>query len=193
MEIYKIVFGEHKQCRENNWINQLNIDIIELLPTWVKVIWNSSVRKESWANTTKKMIEKSLENSARNGPERNSSSAIAPISTSLPDSVLEKLLSSYSLKQKRSALVVFLAASILFDIWAIFVPQGQSTENLGKHTWFIHYVTHTHTRLLNQSFVSCWRAISAFVELTKLLFHTYLLYTQRGLQFYGDLTKCGWW
>jgi hypothetical protein len=93
------------------------------------------------------MIEKqkSLENSARNGPERNSSSAIAPISTALPDSVLEKLLSSYSLKQKRSALVVFLAASILFDLWAIFVPQGQSTENLGELTCDIPIKQHTLT------------------------------------------------
>lgn len=80
------------------------------------------------------MLEKqtSLENSARNGPERNSSSAIAPISSSLPDDVLEKLFRSYSLKQKRSGLVCFIAASIVFDLWAILVPQGQSIESLGE-------------------------------------------------------------
>ena len=82
------------------------------------------------------MIEKqkSLERSVRNGPERNSSSAITPASksVSLPDSVLEKIYRSYSLKQKRSALVTFLIASILFDVWAIFIPQGQSLESLGE-------------------------------------------------------------
>lgn len=84
------------------------------------------------------MIEKkkSLENSVRNGPatatERNSSSAISPPATSLPDAVLEKLYRSYSLKQKRSAIVTFLIASISFDLWAIFIPQGQSIESLSK-------------------------------------------------------------
>jgi hypothetical protein len=81
------------------------------------------------------MIEKqtSLDrNSIQNGPERNSSNAIAPASASLPDSVLEKLYRSYALKQKRSALVTFLIASLLFDLWAIFIPQGQSVENLGE-------------------------------------------------------------
>lgn len=81
------------------------------------------------------MIEKkkSSDHSARNGPERNSSTGIAPTSTSLPDAVLEKLYRSYSLKQKRSALVTFLIASILFDLWAIFIPQGQNMEGLGKY------------------------------------------------------------
>lgn len=82
--------------------------------------------------------QKSLENSTRNGPERNSSSAIAPISSSLPDDVLEKLFRSYSLKQKRSGLGCFLAASIMFDFWAIIVPQGQSFESLGKKTMKIY-------------------------------------------------------
>lgn len=83
------------------------------------------------------MIEKqkSLERSARNGPERNSSSAITPASISLPDSVLENIYRSYSLKQKRSALVTFLIASILFDVWAIFIPQGQSLESLGEQNF----------------------------------------------------------
>ncbi|CAG9798079.1 unnamed protein product [Chironomus riparius] len=81
--------------------------------------------------------QKSFENSTRNGPERNSSSAIAPISSSLPDEVLEKLFRSYSLKQKRSGLVCFLAASIMFDLWAIIVPQGQSLESLGVTCVFL--------------------------------------------------------
>jgi adenylate cyclase 3 len=50
----------------------------------------------------------------------------------LPDDVLEKLYQSYSLKQRRSGLACFLAASILFDLWAILIPQGQSWESLGK-------------------------------------------------------------
>lgn len=52
--------------------------------------------------------------------------------TALPDSVLEKLYQRYSIKQRRAGLECFLAASILFDLWAIFVPQGQSWESLGK-------------------------------------------------------------
>lgn len=74
--------------------------------------------------------EKNCENSTRNTPERNSSSI--PGTTSLPDDVLEKLYRSYSLKQKRSGLACFLVASIVFDLWAIVVPQGQSIESLGE-------------------------------------------------------------
>ncbi|XP_049536076.1 adenylate cyclase type 3 [Anopheles darlingi] len=48
----------------------------------------------------------------------------------LPDAVLDKLYQSYALKQKRVALVCYLIASILFDIWAIAVPQGQSVESI---------------------------------------------------------------
>ncbi|XP_062548182.1 adenylate cyclase type 3 [Armigeres subalbatus] len=46
----------------------------------------------------------------------------------LPDDVLEKLYQSYALKQKRVAFGCYLAASMLFDLWAILVPQGQSWE-----------------------------------------------------------------
>lgn len=136
-------------------------------------------RSRERAQQKEKMIEKqkSFENSTRNGPERNSSSAIAPISTSLPDSVLEKLLSSYSLKQKRSALVVFLAASILFDLWAIFVPQGQSTENLGKLTRDMPiklYTWHTFTSFIEWKLCfSCRWTVLTFAEATTSLFHTY--------------------
>lgn len=51
---------------------------------------------------------------------------------SLPDEVLESLYQSYTIKQKRDGLDCFLAASILFDLWAILVPQGQSWESLGE-------------------------------------------------------------
>lgn len=54
----------------------------------------------------------------------------------LPDDVLEKLYRSYSLKQKRSGLVTFIVASIVFDLWAILVRQGQSIESLGKQLLF---------------------------------------------------------
>lgn len=50
----------------------------------------------------------------------------------LPDDVLEKLYQSYALKQKRVAFGCYLAASMLFDLWAILVPQGQSWEAVGK-------------------------------------------------------------
>lgn len=50
----------------------------------------------------------------------------------LPDAVLDKLYQSYALKQKRVAFACYLIASILFDVWAIAVPQGQSVESIGK-------------------------------------------------------------
>lgn len=81
------------------------------------------------------MIEKqkNCESSAKNTPERNSSSvAGVPGPASLSDDVLENLYRSYSLKQKRSGLNCFIGASIVFDLWAIVVPQGQSIESLGK-------------------------------------------------------------
>lgn len=58
----------------------------------------------------------------------------------LPDEVLEKLYQSYSIKQKRPGLGCFLAASILFDLWAILVPQGQSWESLGLCLYFIYCI-----------------------------------------------------
>ena len=81
------------------------------------------------------MIEKQ-KSAERDTPERHSSSVAGLSSgqtTSLPDDVLEKLYRSYSLKQKRSGLACFLVASIVFDLWAILVPQGQSIESLGKN------------------------------------------------------------
>lgn len=50
----------------------------------------------------------------------------------LADDVLEKLYQSYALKQKRPGLGCFLAASILFDLWAIFIQHGQSWEIIGE-------------------------------------------------------------
>jgi hypothetical protein len=78
------------------------------------------------------MIEKQTSLDHQNGPERNSSSAMAPTSASLPDSVLEKLYRSYALKQKRSALVTFIIASILFDFWVVFLVQGINYAHFGK-------------------------------------------------------------
>ncbi|GAB0096782.1 Adenylate cyclase [Sergentomyia squamirostris] len=49
----------------------------------------------------------------------------------LPDSVLEKIYQNYAIKQKRSGLICFLLTSILFDIWALFIPQGQTIASLG--------------------------------------------------------------
>lgn len=57
----------------------------------------------------------------------------------LPSEVLEHLYQSYSLKQKRAGLNCFLAASILFDLWAILIPQGQSWESISKFHRFIKY------------------------------------------------------
>ncbi|XP_055849197.1 adenylate cyclase type 3 [Episyrphus balteatus] len=49
----------------------------------------------------------------------------------LPDVVLNKLYQSYSVKQRRAGLIWFLVASILFDIWALIIPQGQCIEAMG--------------------------------------------------------------
>jgi hypothetical protein len=84
------------------------------------------------------MIEKQLKidaSGAKGTPEKNITTAIST-NISLPDDVLEKLYRSYSLKQKRSGLGCFLAASILFDLWAI--PQGQSWESLGESITLIY-------------------------------------------------------
>jgi adenylate cyclase 3 len=62
----------------------------------------------------------------------NPSTTLPSTGIALPDDVLEKLYQSYSLKQRRSGLACFLAASILFDLWAILIPQGQSWESLGE-------------------------------------------------------------
>lgn len=66
--------------------------------------------------------------STTTAPETTTASA----ETTLPDTVLATLYHRYSIKQRRAGLECFLAASILFDLWAIFVPQGQSWDSLGK-------------------------------------------------------------
>lgn len=48
----------------------------------------------------------------------------------LQNDVLEKIYRSYSLKQKRSGMNCFMAAAILFDLWAIFIPANQSWLNI---------------------------------------------------------------
>ena len=77
------------------------------------------------------MIEKQMKSDGvlivKSTPEKN---ALVSGGIALPDDVLEKLYRSYSLKQKRSGLICFIAASILFDLWAIVI--GQSLESLGK-------------------------------------------------------------
>ena len=81
------------------------------------------------------MIEKQkiCESSAKNTPVRNSSNVTGlPGPASLTDDALEKLYRSYSLKQKRSGLSCFIVTSVVFDLWAIVVPQGQSVESLGE-------------------------------------------------------------
>lgn len=50
----------------------------------------------------------------------------------LPQSVLDKLYHTYSIKQRRAGLIWYLVASILFDIWSLIIPQGQTIGALGK-------------------------------------------------------------
>lgn len=64
--------------------------------------------------------------------EKAENGGVISADVSLPDDVLGRLFQSYSIKQRRAGLECFLAASVVFDLWAIFVPQGQSWESLGK-------------------------------------------------------------
>lgn len=92
------------------------------------------------------MIEKQ-KTAERDTLDRNSSSAVGFASgqtTSLPADVLEKLYRSYSLKQKRSGLTCFIVASVVFDLWAILVPQGQSKESLGESKYSIRVTCDHH-------------------------------------------------
>lgn len=71
----------------------------------------------------------------RNGKKSSDSGeekATLSADVSLPADVLEKLYQSYAIKQKRDGLSSFLVASIMFDLWAIIVPQGQRLESLGE-------------------------------------------------------------
>lgn len=59
-------------------------------------------------------------------------STVISSDVSLPNDVLERLYQRYSIKQRRAGLECFLATSVLFDLWAIFVPQPEkSWESLG--------------------------------------------------------------
>lgn len=84
------------------------------------------------------MIEKPkiIETPLKIMADENSGAVLPSGPIVLPDDVLEKLYRSYSLKQKRSGLKCFIVASIVFDLWAILVPQGQSWESLGKFKAF---------------------------------------------------------
>jgi hypothetical protein len=61
----------------------------------------------------------------------NSSSVAGPTSNQLFDDVLESLYRSYSLKQKRSGLTSFLIGSIIFDLWALLIHDG-NVQSLGE-------------------------------------------------------------
>lgn len=70
--------------------------------------------------------------------ESNDEGLCAAASTvNLPDSVLNKLYHSYSIKQRRAALIWFLFASIFFDIWSFVIPHEQCIEALGKSHKYI--------------------------------------------------------
>lgn len=73
---------------------------------------------------------------------------------SFRDPALEKLYQSYSLKQKRSGLEVFLYAAILYDLYMLMVPDGQEALmrgltiaflglNLGLLAWCCRGIQHS--------------------------------------------------
>lgn len=57
-----------------------------------------------------------------------------PTSTeiALPDAVFDRLFQRYTIKLRRAGLECFIVASIMFDLWVICVPQGQSWISMGK-------------------------------------------------------------
>lgn len=82
------------------------------------------------------VVTKNGKKSSDSGEEKANLSA----DVSLPAEVLEKLYQSYTIKQKRDGLSSFLIASIMFDLWAIIVPQGQRMESLCELIfWFIKF------------------------------------------------------
>lgn len=77
------------------------------------------------------------ENGDGNGNETTKPAAISS-DVSLPNDVLEHLFQRYSIKQRRAGLECFLATSILFDLWVIFVAlQDKSSENIGMYAQVI--------------------------------------------------------
>lgn len=81
------------------------------------------------ANESTLAVSKNGKKSSDSGGEEK---ATLSADVSLPADVLESLYQSYAIKQKRDGLSSFLVASIMFDLWAIIVPQGQRLESLGK-------------------------------------------------------------
>lgn len=81
------------------------------------------------------VVTKNGKKSSDSGEEKANLSA----DVSLPAEVLEKLYQSYTIKQKRDGLSSFLIASIMFDLWAIIVPQGQRMESLCKFNFFARH------------------------------------------------------
>lgn len=126
---YKILTNFHPSIKTESW----HKNVLTSKKPLKRKKWTcrKAQKKPQW-----KMIEKQMKGDgaiiSKNTPEKNGVNALPSGGIALPDDVLEKLYRSYSLKQKRSGLICFIAASILFDLWAIVIPQGQSFESLGK-------------------------------------------------------------
>lgn len=74
------------------------------------------------------------DSSGENGAGNENKGTVISSDVSLPNDVLERLFQRYSIKQRRAGLECFLATSVLFDLWVIFVPQqGKSYENIGTY------------------------------------------------------------
>lgn len=73
------------------------------------------------------------ESNNKNPSDRNSTSVAGPTTAShqLSADVLESLYRSYSLKQKRSGLTSFIYGSIIFDLWALLIHDG-NVKSLGE-------------------------------------------------------------
>lgn len=167
--MFSFVRLHYKSIHSNECASKLNCNIsivfsiAQMLFNIVKLTMNDKKGHGKWTvvnsiefllvnidRKVAKMIEKQkdCEISAKNTPDRSSSSVAGlPGPASLTDDALEKLYRSYSLKQKRSGLSCFIVGSIVFDLWAIVVPQGQSKESLGELT-----------------FVMTWRVSKVLIE-----------------------------
>lgn len=86
------------------------------------------------ATTTTALVSTpSKNNNGKKSSDSGEEKAQLSADVSLPAEVLEKLYQSYTIKQKRDGLSSFLIASIMFDLWAIIVPQGQRIESMGEY------------------------------------------------------------
>lgn len=93
---------------------------------------DTRVQSEMTNEAATALVATPSKNNGKKSSDSGEEKAQLSADVSLPAEVLEKLYQSYTIKQKRDGLSSFLIASIMFDLWAIIVPQGQRLESMGE-------------------------------------------------------------